>query len=97
MVKTPRFLVEALRFLILHVLSCFSRVELFATLWTAAHHTALSLGFSRQKYRSGLPFPSLGDLPNPGIEPTSLLSPALAGGFFTTKREVGRDKLRTLD
>ena len=42
------------------------------------------MGFSRQEYWSGLPFPSPGDLPNPGIEPVSLLSPALAGGFFTT-------------
>ena len=42
------------------------------------------MGFSRQKYWSGLPFPPPGDLPNPGIEPVSLASPALAGGFFTT-------------
>ena len=40
--------------------------------------------FSRQEYWSGLPFPSPGDFPNPGIEPSSLTSPALAGGFFTT-------------
>ena len=44
----------------------------------------LSMGFSRQEYWSGLPFSSPGDLPNPGIEPTSLRSPALGGGFFTT-------------
>ena len=44
----------------------------------------LSVVFSRQVYWSGVPFPSLGDLPNPGIEPMSLTSPALAGGFFTT-------------
>jgi len=42
------------------------------------------MGFSRQEYWSGLPFPPPGDLPNPGIEPTFLTSPALAGGFFTT-------------
>ena len=42
------------------------------------------MGFSRQRYWSGLPFPSLGDLPNPGIEPASLESPALAGAMFTT-------------
>ena len=42
------------------------------------------MGFSRQEYWSGLPFPTPGDLSNPGIEPTSLTSPALAGGFFTT-------------
>ena len=56
----------------------------FATPWIAAHQALLSMGFSRQEYCSGLPFPSPGDLPNPGIEPVSLASPALAGGFFTT-------------
>ena len=45
----------------------------------------LSMGFSRQEYCSGFPFPPQGDLPDPGIEPTSLVSPALAGGFFTTE------------
>ena len=49
--------------------------------WTVACQAPLSVGFPRQEYWSGLPFPSLGDLPDPGIEPTS---PALAGGFFTT-------------
>ena len=44
----------------------------------------LSMEFSRQEYWSGLPFPPLGDLPDPGMEPVSLLSPALAGRFFTT-------------
>ena len=43
-----------------------------------------ALGFFSQEYWTGLPFPSSGDLPNPGIEPTSLESPALASGFFTT-------------
>ena len=66
------------------VLSYFSRVRLFATLWTVACQAPLSMGFSRQKYRSGLPCPPPGDLPNPGVEPESLTSPALAGGFFTT-------------
>ena len=42
------------------------------------------MGFSRQEYWSGLPFPTPGDLPNPGIEPMSLASSVLAGGFFTT-------------
>ena len=51
-----------------------------ATLWTVAHHAPLSMGFSRQEYWSGLPFPPPGDLPDPGIHPGS---PALAGGFFT--------------
>ena len=51
--------------------SCFSHVRLFATPWTAACQAPLSMGFSRQEYRSGLPFPSLGDLPDPGTEPGS--------------------------
>ena len=48
-----------------------------------AYQDPQSLGFSRQEYWSGLPFPSPGDLPDPGIEPISLMSPALAGEFFT--------------
>ena len=66
------------------MLSCFSHVQLFVTLWTIAHLTPLSMQFSRQEHWSGMPCPPPGDLPDPGIEPTSLLSPALAGGFFTT-------------
>ena len=61
-----------------------SRVRLSATTWTVAHWAPLSLGFSRQEYWSGLPGPSPGDLPHPGIEPVSLMPPALAGNFFTT-------------
>ena len=60
------------------------RVRLFATPCTVAYQGPLSMGFSRQEYRSGLPFPSPGDLSNPGIEHAFLGSPALAGGFFTT-------------
>ena len=45
----------------------------------------LSMGFSRQEYWTGLPFPSPGDLPNPEIKPVSLVPPAFAGGFFTTE------------
>ena len=59
-----------------------SHVLLFVTLWTVAHQAPLSMEFSRQEHWSGLPFPSLGRLPNPGIKPAS---PALAGGFFTTE------------
>ena len=70
--------------MILCILSRFSCVWLFATLWTVACQVPLSMGFSRQEYRSGLSCPSPGDLPDPGMEPTSLGSPALAGGFFTT-------------
>ena len=61
-----------------------SHIRLFATPWTVAHQAPLSMGFSRQKYWSGVPFPLPGDLPNPGIEPASFTSPALAGRFFTT-------------
>ena len=56
------------------VLSHLSHVSLCATLWTAACQAPLSMGFSRQKYWSGLPCPPPGDLPNPGMEPTSLTS-----------------------
>ena len=66
------------------MLSCFSRVQLFATPWTVALQAPLSVGFSRQEYWSGLPRPPPGDLPDPGIKPASLMSLALAGEFFTT-------------
>ena len=66
------------------VLSHFSSVQLFMTLWTVAHQAPLSMGFSRQEYWSGLPCPPPRDLPSPGIEPSSSPSSALAGGFFTT-------------
>ena len=65
-------------------LSGISHVWLFPTLWTVAHQAPLSKGFSRQEYGGGLPCPPPGDLPDPGIEPASLMSPALAGRFFTT-------------
>ena len=65
------------------MLSHFSHLRLFATLWTVAHQAPLSQGFSRQEY-GGLPYPPPGDLPNPRIEPKSLTSPALAGKIFTT-------------
>ena len=54
------------------------------TPWTVARLAPLSMGFSRHEYWSRLPFPSPGDIPDPGIEPASLISPALAGRFFTT-------------
>ena len=53
------------------MLSCVSRVRLFATPWTVAHQAPQSMGFSRQEYWSGAPFPSPGDLPDPGIKPRS--------------------------
>ena len=70
------------------VLSHFSHVQLFAVLRTVACQAPLSMGFSGHKYWSGLPCSSLGDLPNPEIELISLVSPALAGGFFTTSTSV---------
>ena len=63
-------------------LSC---VQPFA-ISTVAFQTPLSMEFSRQDYQSGLPFPTPGNLPDPGIEPMSPASPALAGGFFTTEQ-----------
>ena len=67
------------------MLSSFSHVQLFGTLWTVAHQAPLSLGFSRQESWSRLPCPPPGDLSNPGIELVSPMSSALAGGFFTTR------------
>ena len=52
-------------------LKSLSRIRLFVTPWTVAYHAPPSMGFSRQEYWSGLPFPSPGDLPDPGIEPGS--------------------------
>ena len=70
--------------LLLLLLRRFSRVWLCATPQRAAHQAPPSMGFSRQEYWSGLPFPTPGELSNPGIEPMSLASPASAGRFFTT-------------
>ena len=62
-----------------------SRVRLFVTLWTVAYQAPLSMGFSRQEYWSGLPFPSPGDLPDPGIEPgfPTLEADALTSETYT--------------
>ena len=59
-----------------------SRVRLFATPWTVACQAPLSMGFSKQEYWSGLPFPSPGDLPNPGIKPRS---PALQADTLSSE------------
>ena len=83
------------------VFSRFSGVWLFATLWTVAHQALLSMGFSQQEYWSGFSHLPPGTLPDPGNEPTSPLSPALAGGslplshpgkppFDGQKEQVGR-------
>ena len=61
-------------------------VGLFVTPWTVVCQAPQSMGFPRQEYSSGLPFPP--PLPTPGIKPASLESPALAGGFFTTAATV---------
>ena len=61
-----------------------SHVRLCKIPWTVAHSAPLSMGFSSQVYWSGLPFSSPGDLPDPGTEPVSPVSPALTGGFYTT-------------
>ena len=61
-----------------------SPVLLFVTPWSVACQVPLSMKFSRQEYWTRLPFPTRGDLCNPGIKSMSLASPALAGGFFTT-------------
>ena len=65
------------------VLSSSVMSDHFVIPWTIARQAPLSVGFSRQEYQSGVSFPSPGDLPHPEIEPGSLASPALAGGFFT--------------
>ena len=68
-----------------HLCMCvLSRIQLFCDSWTVAHQASLSTGFSRQEYWMGLPFPPPGDLPDSATEPTSLVSPVLAGRFFTT-------------
>ena len=69
------------------MLSRFSRIQVCATQWTIARQAPLSMGFSRQAYWSGLPCPPPQDLPNPGIESTSLMSPALAGRLFIYYRD----------
>ena len=68
----------------LAVVQSLGSVQLFLTPWTVAPQAPLSVEFSRQEYWTGLPFPTPGDFPHPGIKPVSLASPALAGVFFTT-------------
>ena len=62
---------------------CAQLCPIYCNPWTVACQAHLSMEFSRQEYWSGLSFPSPGDLPNSGIEPTFPVSPALAGRFFT--------------
>ena len=69
----------------LYIAQSLSHVGLFVTPWTVARQVPPSMGFSRQEYWSGLPFPSPGDLPDPGVGSTSSVSPSLAGRFYTTE------------
>ena len=66
------------------VWSRFSNVRLCVTLWSVSHQAPLCMGFRRQEYWSGLPFPTPGDFPDPGIKPACLTSPAFADWLFTT-------------
>ena len=68
-----------------HYAQLLSRIWLFGAPWSLVHQAPVSMGFSRQKFWSGSPSPPQGDLPQPGIEPSSPASPALAGRFFTTE------------
>ena len=65
-----------------------SHVHLFEAPWTVAHQTSLSMEFSREEYWSGFPFSPPADLPEPGIEPASLVFSVLVGGFFTASGEI---------
>ena len=84
-VGTPNLSSTLLTHLEVHVRArSLSRVQHFATLWAVARQAPLFMGFPRQEYWSGLPFPSPGDLPDPGMEPESPVPPAWVGGIFTT-------------
>ena len=74
------FMIALFKHVCVHMVS---HVQLFVTLWTVAHQASLSMGFSRQEYRSGSLFSSLGDLPDPRIKPALSVS-CIAGEFFTT-------------
>ena len=80
---SPASLFSSLRGVCVCVCVC-SQVQVCATLWTAAPQAPLAMGSSRQEHWGGLPCPPPGDLPDPGMDPVSLESPALAGGFFTS-------------
>ena len=79
-------------------LLCFSHVQFFVTLWIVARQAPLSMGFSRQEYRRGLPCLPPWDLPNPWIKPAFLKSPALANGLFIANATwEAPTELETLD
>ena len=79
LINPLRQTVSYLQWLLFHacLLSHFSHIQLFETLWNVAHQALLSVGFSRQEYWSGLPCPAPGYIPDPGVEPASLMFPAL--------------------
>ena len=85
----------------LHVCVCvqshLSRVQLFVRPWTAAHQASLSMGFFRQAYWSGLPCPPPGDLPNPGTDSVSLMSPVKNSCEFFTTNATGDCKVLNSD
>ena len=85
-----KVLMQSFKQLLLQLSLCCvcSVVSNSAVPWTVARQAPLSMGFSRQEYWSGLPFPPSGGLPNPGMEPTSLKSAALASKFLTTTRAI---------
>ena len=78
------------------MLGRFSHISLFATLWTVAHQAPLSMEFPGQEYWSGLPCLPARDLPNPWIEPKSLIGPALVGGLFTASASREAPEYNTL-
>ena len=90
-ITMSRWVYDICRIKLHDVLSC---VWLFGTPWIVAHQVPLSMGFSRQGYWSGVSFPPPGDLPDPGIQPTS---PSLVGGFFTTEPPGKPPKLHDSD
>ena len=75
-----------------------SRVQFFVTSWIVVLQAPLSMGLFKKEYWSGLQFPTPGDFPNPGIKPTSLASPSLGGGLFTTalRRKLPQNLIKCL-
>ena len=85
-VEAPHFMNAIYSFIALNVhAQSLSHILVFVTPWTVAHQAPLSIGFPRQEHWNGLPFPSPGDFPNPGIKLESPAAPALAGRFVTTE------------
>ena len=74
-----------------------SRVQLFTTSWTVGHEVPLSMEFCKQEYWMGLPFPTPGGLPNPGIEPTSPVAPALQTDSLPLSHQGSPKALHRLD